>query len=538
MKTKTFAFAISILATVLFMSLASAAITVNASLTQLTQDGTNFTFQVTSNETESLTITTASIIDGQTITFNDQAASVTNGTAQDITITYNTNDFEFVLGQTYSTTLTIEGNTSDNVTKTVTFEETNFCEDVANEGRLDVVIEDFKVITGYGDDDDYWYLRDEVEVEFTVENEGSWDIQNVELEWELYTEEGLSIMDDSEADFDLDENDDKTITVTFKLDENIDDFDGADAVFYVRVTGEIDDRNSAHDGDNTCAYDKSSNIEVRTDEHFVIVDDLKINGMPFEDEFYEEVVACGSELTFTGRVWNIGDRDEDDVYVEVYSSLLEAYKKIEFTTVDYFDYEEFTYTLTIPQELDEKSYRLQFEVFDEDNDVFENDEDDKSISYVNFKVAGDCKFIAPTIAATLVEEVVKAGETMTVKATVTNAGDDAAVYTLTSDGFEAWASLMSVKPEVVSVPAGETKEVEFTFNLNDEAEGSREFNIYTNYDGKVVATQPVVVEVAAGTFNVKDLASKENLQIAGIVLLNLILLIAIILVARKILRKK
>ena len=39
-----------------------------------------------------------------------------------------------------------------------------------DEGNLRVDINDIQVIKGFGDDDDYWYIMDEIEVEFEIEN--------------------------------------------------------------------------------------------------------------------------------------------------------------------------------------------------------------------------------------------------------------------------------------------------------------------------------------------------------------------------------
>jgi hypothetical protein len=540
MATKTLKFVMSIFALFLFASVVSA-LSITSYPTTLPQESGTFTITVNNSEGQTGTVVIEDITQGTDIINFAVAGSNALSTGSDVTYNIDyviSSEFDFELGQEYSTTIKLVGS-STNDTETISFEESTFCTGYENEGGLNVEIDDVKVSWGYGDEDDFWFLRDEIEIEVVIENDGNWDVEDVEIEWELYTEDGVLIMDDTEDTFDLDENDDTTITFTFKLDEDIDEFEGNDAILYVRAIGQINDRDSTYDGDDTCAQDNTGRIEVITEDDFVIADEFEINGIEVEDELYSDTFFCGAQVTVAGNLWNIGEDDQDDVYLEIYSNALDVYEKFEYDEVQAFDSEGFSYTFTIPEELDEKIYELKFEVYDEDNDLFENSEDDKAIKSLYLTVEGNCKIVEPVITASLVEENVVEGKDMTITTSVTNMNDNAAVYTLTAQNFESWAKLNSIKPEVVSLNAGETKEVTFSFTLNDESAGSKDFSINVYSGSEVVATQPVSVNVEEGSaFNVGKVIDRETLQVIGIILLNVLLIIAIIVVARRILRKK
>lgn len=530
MAKKTFTIAASILAIMFTLTLASA-LSITSFPSEISQSDSSFNITVDSNVT-GLTYSATSNINevtfGSITEYLDGANTILN-------VPYQTNDFNFDILKDYSVTVTVDDGV-DNVSKEIPFEETDYCGTYENKGRLDLEIEDINV-QGFGDEDDYWYLMDNIEVEITVLNDGSWDVENIEVEWELYTDDGTLIMDDTESDFDLKDDDDTRITFSFQLDENMDEFEGKDVILYIKATGEIDDKDSDYDGDKTCAWIKSSSVEVVTGDDFVIVQDLEINSVSVEDVF-SETLGCSQEVTITGSLYNIGEDDQDDVYVEIYSSALELYKKVEFSQIDAYESEDFSYTFKVPKEIDEKNYKIEFEVFNEDNDIFENSEDDESRKTIQVKVEGKCKVIPPTVSTQLLSEEVRAGKELVIRATITNMEDKAVLYTVSAEDFDTWARLITVKPEVVSIPAGDSKDVELVFEMKKDALGTQTMNVKTIYNGASTLTQPVTIEVSEGTVSIGDFFTKDNLKIAGIVLLNLILIIAIVIVARKIVRKR
>lgn len=533
-------FTLAIFATFMFATLASAIITISGNTDGLSQaEGTRtieLTISSTKNETVSISIEDLKDDDSDYILFELSQDSVvldeSNNNTAEITLTYTIqNAFDFEFGKEYSTKLKLNGTESNNKEKEVSFKETDFCEDINEDAGLEVKLDDFSVEFGFGDEDDYWYLRDEIKIDVEL-NDPSYDIEDIDLEWELYTTSGMRIDDGEESVSDIDENDDDKITFAIKLDEDIDEFSGEDAVLYVRAVGKIDDSGSK-DGDKFCSSDYK-NVDVNIDDDFVITDEIKINSQSVD---YQVEASCGKEITLSGEVWNIGSDDQDDLYIEIYSKALEVNKRFEYEEIESFEDEEFSYTFSIPEGIEEGLYKLTIEVFDEDNDIYESKEDDESKRTIQFKVAGNCKIEKPSIYAELETEA-KENKEIIIKSTIRNNEDSKQTFTVLAEGYEEWAKLLDVTPQVVSLESGETKDVTIRLKANKDSAGEKYFNIKANSNGKGDVSQPVLVSIQEGSFDIKDYMTKENLQVGGIVLLNLILLVAIILVARKILKRK
>ena len=532
MTQKVFKFVIAIFALVLFANVVSS-LSIITHPTSLSQS--SGTFNITIDSDDSLTISLSSNSANLTST---NGTHIISGNNTIIPIIYDTSNVKFDLFNTPSITINVSDGSSY-TTKTIPFESTTYCYDTANKGELFLKIEEVDVLWGYGEEDDFWYLRDIIEVEVLVDNDGSWDLSKIEVEWALYTESGVLIMDGKEKRFSLDRRDDTTIFITFKLDEKMSSFNGERAVLYVRATGEINDKKSAYYGNKTCAQVKTRGIDVIVDDDFVIVDDFKVNSNSVNnDGYYETDLNCGSEVTITGKLWNIGEDRQDDVVLEIYSNALGIDEKIEYSRIKAYGSNDFSYTFIVPKNIDEKVYPILFEVFDEDGDLFENGEDGTSARRIYVKVAGRCRVEAPTISAKLVEDSVVEGKTMNIKMNVVNNENHGVIYSVTAEGFESWAKLVSVKPEVLSINAAGSMEVTFTFDINKDAVGEKNFKINVHQNGEIIATQPISLEVESSSSKLKGLFEKQTLQIIGIVLINLLLVVAIIIVARKILSKK
>lgn len=412
--------------------------------------------------------------------------------------------------------------------------EASYCGLTPNYESLDINIKDITVKEGFGDDEDYWYPFDIVEIEIEVANDGNYDMEDIAVEWALYTSEGKKITDDEESDFNLDSDDENTITITIRLDDDVDELEGVDeVVLYARAKGKIDDKDSSHDGDATCAEDKET-IDLITDDDFVVLSDFEINGLSLTDDLeLTDTVSCGSEIQIVGDVWNIGDDDQDDVTVLIKSEELGISKKLEIGDIDSFDYENLDATITIPQDIEAKYYILEFRIYDEDNDIFETDEDDEAALFkVLIHVEGNCEVSKTTsIAANLVTASPQAGEKMTVKATIKNTGDTVKTYILNVEDYSGWATFEELESNSLTLVGGEEREVTLTFDLKKDASGEKTFNIEV-VEGSTVTKQPVKVTIAPqksllGNFSLPE----DNLYLWIIGIVNVILILAIIFVA-------
>ncbi len=409
-----------------------------------------------------------------------------------------------------------------------------------NPGDLDISIEDVTVTSGFGDDEE-WYPFDEIEIEVKIENNGNDDVDNIAFEWGLYdTENDEWVIDvDEEDEFDINEDDDETVTFTITIDDDLDvdleDLDDGDHyILFVRATGEIAEGDN--EGDDTCEWD-SQDIELIIERDFVVLSNFDI----------PESVSCGENLVINADAWNVGTRDQDDVSVSAVVRDFQYNKLVEISEIESFKNEDVEFSIPIPNNAQEKSYIINFEVYDEDRDIFENDNNDESKFTRTFKVAG-CG--APPKDTGTKEKVLvsaslvsggKAGEELVIKSIITNTGEDTATYVLNAAGFADWASSFDVSEDTITVSKDDSEEVTFTFKVKEGiSSGDYLFNIEIVSNGNLVATQPVSVTIEGERARGIDLSGlfKGNWYLWLIGLLNVILVIIIIVVAVRVAKKR
>jgi archaellum component FlaG (FlaF/FlaG flagellin family) len=524
MKTQTSFIVTGILCLVFLLSVSSATLVIKPT-PLLAQEGTSFTFDVENTGNDSVDVSFSADTISDTIYFTSSSFSdLENGTMETLTMDYETNDFNFKFGETYSTSLFVyeTGNMENNATRTITFEDTPFC-DVGNpNSNIEMEIDRIKVIAGYGDDDDYWYPQDEIEITIEVSNEGDDDIDNIEVEWALYTSDGKRILDDELSDFDLKDGDSEDLTFTFFLDAEELDEDEEDYVLYIKATGEDLDNND----ESICDSDSQS-IRVNIDRDFVIVSDISV----------PEEIFCGEEFTISGRVWNIGSRDQDEVSLDIFNSPLGIDETIDLGTIDVFEDKEFSISIVADKQANTKSYPIEFSVYDDDRNIFENDEDDKATTNKVVKYSGECSLPQENVfvSATLEGNAVAGSDTL-VKVDVTNFGDETATYTLSVVGYGAWADSASLSKTSLAIAAGAFDSSEITFKVKEDVSGTQNFEVKVLYEGKVVLTQPVALEISedegtSWSFS-EILGDNWHLWLIGIA--NVVLILVIIFVAIKI----
>ncbi len=464
-------------------------------------------------------------------------ASLAAGESENVTVSVITDMDDLKIGSNSVTLTAASGNASDSGTLSV---YRSYCE-YDDLGNLNIKIEDFtnNGISGtvFGEDKD-WFPLDEIEVEIEVENDGNDDIDDIVVEWGLYNEKtGEWIIDDEEKDFNLKDGDRETLRITFNLDKNVDELNDNGFVFYAKATGEDDE----FGGNETCMSD-SEDIEVVVESDFVVLNDLKV----------PETVQCGGELQLTAEVWNIGDDDQEDVYVSVYNRELGIDEKVIIGDIDAFEDEKLDTLLKIPEDAEEKDYTLRLWVYDEDNEVYRTDYDDDDSEFtIPVRVEGSCiderdgeEAVPDAAVSASLESGGVPGEEMIIRATITNTGDESSTYRINAAGYAEWASSAEVAPNALILGSGDSGEVLFTFDvIEDVEEGEKSFDIEVVSDGEMVIKQPVsvVIEGKQGLGIPGGITGRiisgENWYLWGVGLLNIILVIIIIAIAVRIARK-
>jgi hypothetical protein len=381
----------------------------------------------------------------------------------------------------------------------------------------------------FGEDDE-WFPIDEIQAEITIENRGDEKIEDIQLEWGLYdSSSGEWVIElDDEDDFDLKSDKSEVITINFQLDDadvDLEDLDEGTYVFYVIATGY-----DTEFEEDVCDLD-SQEAELIIESDFVVLSEISVS----------ETVSCGSELLVSAKVWNIGEDDQEDVYVNIYNKELKIDKDIEIGDVDAFSYERLDAIIAIPSDILNKTYNFVFSVYNEDDDIYENDYDDEeSIFSVPIKITcseQDSEDSLPRVVVSAVlESGGKAGENLVVKSTITNLESKSVTYAVSAKGYSDWASSASADQPTFTLPSGEAKNVFFTFTVKDDSSGEQTFDLEVVSGGKVVTVQPVSVEIEKKGFSLFQLFGNGN-YLWVIALINIILVIAIIIVVIRIISK-
>lgn len=528
---------VGILAVFLMVSAVSA---LSLTVTQpdvLNDTNTQVTATVTSLTNFNLTsLSSGTIVLGPGVSV-DYSASTPITDTNTVTFTFQTtDDSDFSLEDVLSVSAVDAANSSDEASEDIHVKY----QSVLNEADLKLSRIGINTADGFGDDENYWYPLDNVEVNFDVENKGDWDVEDIEIKACLYdlNEEECILdegdMDVSEDNFNLDHGDDQTVNLNIFVDPDQLTEGNTDYALYVSAIGRIDDREAsdAIDGSDT-GISGSEDIEIRTSDDFVIVDE---EGMTFNPE----TAACGDTVEVVADVWNVGDRDLKDnhVFLRIRNDELGIYEDIQFPSgIDAMDYEEVRYTFEVPTSAKEKVYSLAFTVYDDEdmgsNDLYENDEGDEAI-YSGFLTVDSCSLAQRlSVSASLDSEAV-AGEPLNIKTTITNTGSSTDTYTLSASGYSTWANSFEVDTPSLALASGDAAQIMYTLDVKDDVEGTQEFTIeILPADGGEPISQRVQVNIAPKS----GFSLSGNGYIWGLGLLNIILVLIIIVVAVRVARK-
>lgn len=415
--------------------------------------------------------------------------------------------------------------------------EVQNCISTGNPGDLEVRRIDF---TNNGLEDitfgksSTWFPFENITADIEVKNNGNDRVNNVEVNWGLWdtdTDQWV-IEPDNFKEFDLSDGKTRDLSVDFRIDDKMDvdlsDLtDGNHYQLYVYATGEVDNSTAP----STCAYDsKEANIAIESD--FVIVNNVQV----------PDTVQCGQNVEVTANVWNIGDRDQDGVSVRIFGreTALNLSDSILIGSVDAFDKKPLSFSFTVPKNIDEKFYGLDFQVYDDNGDIFQTSNDDNSEFVIPLHVSGGCSASSGQLAVSAnIASGGQAGKPLEVRTTITNTGTSTKTYALDATGYSGWASSVSADQTSLTLNPGQSSDVLFTFDTNSNAAGSQTFTIEL-FSGSDVVRQPVSVTLASapGFLGITGNAISGNAWIWGIVLLNIILVIVIIIVAVRIARRR
>ena len=434
----------------------------------------------------------------------------------------------------------------------------SFCEDGAlddNDLTLSIDIKN----DGEGEDseDETWYPLDKIEVEVELENDKDEEIEDIVFELGLFKEgsndniaEDMIWISDEEEEIEIgdieEKGEDDEISHTFEFRVNPDEIE--DGTYYLKVKAYPDG-----DEDLTC-IDHSGDL---SDDDFGSSDFYAEISIDFEDEDDGRAVIvdidelpkpieaeCGDTITLNVDIWNIGDKDQDQVLVGLLNNDLGLDLTQEIRDdVDQGEKQEITFSFEVPMDADETSYPLQFYTrydYDDDDDNYDEGSDDTFDAQL--RIIGNCmddeeqnQTQEPTISAQLTSDA-KVGDEMTVDVSITNNADETQSYLISPARYSSWAELNSISEENIQLIAGQSRTITMKFTPSES--GTQTFDIQLLYNGNVIE-QPVQVTISEQTgFLTGAFAGfGNNMQtylIAGIFLLLLIIIVVLIIrLARK-----
>ena len=151
---------------------------------------------------------------------------------------------------------------------------------------------------------------DEIEFELEIRNTftDKTEIEDIEVEIIIKDIDDRNDLENGAKDFDLDARDDKNIRIDFKIPLEVEE--GIYDVI-IKING-LDENDITHE------IEWILNLEVVKENHKVIINKLYLN---------PEIVSCNRIVNLETELVNIGDSNEDDVYLEIINDLLEIYIK-------------------------------------------------------------------------------------------------------------------------------------------------------------------------------------------------------------------
>jgi len=449
---------------------------------------------------------------------------------------------KFFLGKDYpqgSLTVKNAANLSDNQTIPINIEK-SFC-DSGNLGT-NLSISSVDISNDGEGDEDTWDPLDDIQIDVTVDNNNPTDGDRIDTNVEvgLYDSSGEELLNLDRVKLGkITANNDKSTTFTFKVPSDLDD---GSYRLYIKAY-----KSGSESGLCTSKFE-SSDFRVISIERYseedrqVMFDEVSFDNNPVE---------CGQEVILKAKVANVGDSDQEKVKVSLYNKELgiDSYQVLSNLKQD-TTAKQIEFTFSIPQNITEKTYKLELKSlydFNDDHPATEDDAYDQSSESLieSLQVQGGCAPVitpaaATQITATLSSDAI-AGQDLTILASIKNAGTQTQTYTLLVSGIENFATLVNIAPQTVTLEPGRAQDVVITLKANADAEGDYTFSIKALSGGNV-KEQPVSVTIQAKSTPFAGFSSlfsniQGNWLIWVIVLVNVVLIILIIIIAVRIARK-
>ncbi|MBU4502763.1 MAG: putative S-layer protein, partial [Nanoarchaeota archaeon] len=341
------------------------------------------------------------------------------------------------------------------------------------------------------DDDEDFYPGDNIEIEVDVENEGEEDLEDIEVEAVLYDITDGKRLDVVKSDsFDLDEDESEdNIDLILEIPTDVDM--GNKFIVFISVYEDGND-------EEQCDWKFEDNLDFKRKKHDVTIEKIVLS---------PSTAKAGETVDVKVDVENVGDRDEEDVYVKVKNGEMDIEVKSELFDIDAYesgDDDEYTVTLsfTVPEDAEEGNYDLEIYVYDEDDENYDSGEE-----FITIFVEGTSTTTTTTTTtgtATISTEgtptEIEAGDSFSIPVKLTNTDDEDKTYTVTVSNIGDWATTTSEIEAFLT--AGQSSTYYLTILPNDDAsEGMHSVTVNVKEGTKVIATKTLSMTIPKTTGN-------------------------------------
>jgi len=338
------------------------------------------------------------------------------------------------------------------------------------------------------------------------------DIEDVELEITCDEDSELEFTPDDLIDIgDMGTKDTVDEEITIEIDESADSVDSTTC--YITVSGT--DENGALHGEEIFF-----NLDIDRESHNIVIRDVRIS---------PTALTCDdSSFQVSVDMLNLGDKDEDEVAVQVQSVALGITEKLANLVMDQDDKSTETFILPVnTADLTEDTYALLVTTFYDttrqtDSTIVQlenlcnTDLDDSSD---DSEESDDSVY---TDAITLDQDTITttSGKLVSIKVQLTNDGNSPVDYVVSLEDLEDFASSTSNKN--VHLNPGQTSTVFLNMKANEDAEAGAMYTasvvVKDSNTGSVLETETFTVEVGNNAGASFEMNSKLPLTVLNIVL--------------------
>ena len=377
------------------------------------------------------------------------------------------------------------GNKEESEKRTVTIEKINYCEEGEKGEKLRITVKQ-------PDENDEFYPKESIDVEVEVENRYDESL-DVVVEAALYDLSDDEIVVDSEKDFELDEDEERTVTLSLTVPANINE-----KHHYAVFVKAYEDGNE----EEQCKEDEIG-IEIKRKSHSLVFENVSLA---------EQKSSCGSTNKISIKLTNVG-RHEEEIKLNVKSSQL-FLDWSRLLTLDKGDSYTGEVIFTVPSNITEGNYSIVVEAYYEyEEGIYES----VIRKYLTLEVKGNCLPLPYKDVSFSLEQVSEAfsGMEFTIKVTVKNTGNVKTNYTVDVKEFEEWATLQEISKKTLVLEPDQQEDIYVKLQAKEDVVGMHTLKVIIGFDN-VMKEETLNVEVKkttkpASSIQVASFIIKQNL---------------------------